>query len=76
MKPNSEIKAEVLRERTNCAVAEYEVVLNRTTAANGGKHPTSKQIIAALDEWRSHFGARLRCSASPLSATAVSRAVY
>jgi hypothetical protein len=65
MKPNTEIKAEVLRERSNCGVAEYEVVLNRATAANDGKHPTSKQIIAALDEWRSQFGA----TTSPIGGT-------
>jgi len=57
MKPNAEIKAEVLRERSNCGVAEYEVCLTRATEANDGKQPTSKQIIEALDAWRTQHGA-------------------
>jgi hypothetical protein len=55
MKINNELKNEVLRERTNCGMAEYEVVLNRATTANDGKTPTSPQIIEALDEWRKQF---------------------
>jgi hypothetical protein len=65
MKPNAEIKAEVLRERSNCGVAEYEVCLTRATEANDGKQPTSKQIIEALDAWRTQHGA----TASPFGAS-------
>ena len=65
MKHNEEIKAEVLRERSNCAVAEYEVCLARATEANNGKQPTSRQIVEALDDWRSRFGATV----SPLGAS-------
>jgi hypothetical protein len=57
MKLNTEIKAEVLRARTNCGLAEYEVCLTRAAEANGGEQPTSKQIIEALDAWRTQHGA-------------------
>jgi hypothetical protein len=55
MEYSEEIKKELLRERSSCGNAEFEIAYGRALEANNGKRPTSKQIVDALDAWRAPF---------------------
>ena len=45
------------RDRASALLAEFEVALNRAMEANDGNQPTARQIIEALDAWRTQHGA-------------------